>query len=141
MGGLLAPYQLFKTRSYSIAVTFIQIANTNNCIAFGDYMTHLRKRYLKDEMESKDEYIYIRKDRFQTLTDEFNKIGSFGLVSLLWCFYHIHFAGLNIYILLIYFCSGNHILAPFVLSIFTIANFWLPGSDIFVDKISKCGNL
>lgn len=41
-------------------------------------MSQLRKRYLKEELDNKDEYIYIRKDRFQTLTDEFNRIGNFG---------------------------------------------------------------
>lgn len=58
------------------------IANTNNCISFGEYMTQLRKRYLKEELDNKDEFC-IRKDRFQTLTDEFNRIGSFGANCIL----------------------------------------------------------
>lgn len=58
------------------------IANTNNCISFGEYMTQLRKRYFKEELDNKDEFC-IRKDRFQTLTDEFNRIGSFGANCIL----------------------------------------------------------
>ncbi|XP_012937446.1 exocyst complex component 3 [Aplysia californica] len=50
------------------------IANTNNCVAFGEYMKELRKRYIKNEYAEEgdhDETEQIRRDPFQQLTDRF----------------------------------------------------------------------
>ncbi|KAK3088320.1 hypothetical protein FSP39_017467 [Pinctada imbricata] len=54
------------------------IANTNNCLSFGEYMKQLRQRYLKEELDNEEDDINIRKDRFQQLTDRFSKIGKIG---------------------------------------------------------------
>ncbi|GFR70498.1 exocyst complex component 3, partial [Elysia marginata] len=52
------------------------IANANNCLAFGEYMKELRKRYVKNEYEDEAEVDEdgeegIRRDPFQQLTDRF----------------------------------------------------------------------
>ncbi|KAK3774856.1 hypothetical protein RRG08_008405 [Elysia crispata] len=54
------------------------IANANNCLAFGEYMKELRKRYVKNEYEEEaevdedgEEGGQIRRDPFQQLTDRF----------------------------------------------------------------------
>ena len=47
------------------------IANANNCVAFGDYMKQMRKRYLSDYEEGDEEMEQIRRDPFQQLTDRF----------------------------------------------------------------------
>lgn len=52
------------------------IANTNNCLVFGEYLKQLRKRYLKEDYDQdEEEDNNIRKDRFQQLTDDFIKMG------------------------------------------------------------------
>ncbi|CAL1537794.1 unnamed protein product [Lymnaea stagnalis] len=52
------------------------IANANNCLAFGEYMKELRKRYIKNEFEEEqdDDTEQIRKDPFQQLTDKFQSL-------------------------------------------------------------------
>ncbi|BFZ21282.1 hypothetical protein BsWGS_24321 [Bradybaena similaris] len=55
------------------------IANANNCLAFGEYMKELRKRYIKNEYEEEiaDDTEQIRKDPFQQLTDRFLQLAKF----------------------------------------------------------------
>lgn len=58
----------------------LQIANTNNCLSFGEYMKQLKMRYLKedDDVKEDDDTTSIRKDRFQILADTFHAIGKIG---------------------------------------------------------------
>ncbi|GFN92469.1 exocyst complex component 3-like [Plakobranchus ocellatus] len=60
------------------------IANANNCLAFGEYMKELRKRYIKNEFEEEaevdedgEEGGQIRRDPFQKLTDHFLILAKF----------------------------------------------------------------
>uniref|UniRef100_A0A2C9M3Y4 Exocyst complex component 3 n=1 Tax=Biomphalaria glabrata TaxID=6526 RepID=A0A2C9M3Y4_BIOGL len=55
------------------------IANANNCLAFGEYMKELRKRYIKNEFDDEhdDDTEQIRKDMFQQLTDRFLSLSKF----------------------------------------------------------------
>ncbi|CAG5114739.1 unnamed protein product, partial [Candidula unifasciata] len=55
------------------------IANANNCLAFGEYMKELRKRYIKSDYEEEiaDDTEQIRKDPFQQLTDRFLQLAKF----------------------------------------------------------------
>jgi len=53
------------------------IANANNCVAFGDYMKEMRKRYIKQDYAEEgedDDSDTIRRDPFQQLTDRFNHL-------------------------------------------------------------------
>ncbi|BFZ21284.1 hypothetical protein BsWGS_24323 [Bradybaena similaris] len=59
------------------------IANANNCLAFGEYMKELRKRYIKNEYEEEiaDDTEQIRKDPFQQLTDRFLQLAKFWMAN------------------------------------------------------------
>ena len=61
-----------------------QIANANNCVAFGDYMKEMRKRYIKQDYAEEgedDDSDTIRRDPFQQLTDRFNHLAKEWSVS------------------------------------------------------------